>query len=504
MPWGKHTVRCNKCQMAKDECCIICDRREYDAPELLLLSKEELLNALKREIKINSQLNAIIENSADTLFATNGNGDIIKVNHAWEVLSQTSREEVLGHNIRELVSTVISDSSTLATLETKKCATKEQYLLRSGRTSYTTSTPVFIDGILKMVVSNNRDFCEIESMRAQLEESQKVAQSYRDQIKCMQEEFLAHPNIVAKDQKTLDLIYRASKVARVDTSVLITGETGTGKEEYAKYIHYNSSRSDQPFIRVNCAAISQSLIESELFGYEKGAFTGASTSGKRGLFEVADNGTLFLDEIGELPLLMQAKLLRVLQEQEVLRVGSTTPIKINVRVISATNRDLKQMIRDQTFREDLFYRLGVVTLEIPPLRERKNDILPLIQHFVAELNNKYGLQKKLSPDAFQLLKSYSFPGNVRELKNCLEEAIVMSDGDRLTQEDFPLATQTHFAPCADGQRSLDEILLDIEYLYLQQALQEEGSIRKAAKKLRVSPTTFARRLKNAEEKEQTR
>ena len=343
-------MRCKKCPMAKDECCTICDQNNFLTAERPSPERDELLAALKREQTINRQLNAIIENSADTLFATNGNGDIIKANRAWEELSQTNREDVLGRNIRELVSTVISDSSTLATLETKQRATKEQHLLRSGRTSYTTSTPVFTDGVLTMVVSNNRDFCEIERMRAQLEESQKAAATYRDQIKRMQEELLPQAEIIANDPETLNLIYRANKVAKVDTSVLITGETGVGKEEYAKYIHRMSSRNSRPFIRVNCAAISASLIESELFGYEKGAFTGASSSGKRGLFEVADNGTIFLDEIGELPLLMQAKLLRVLQEQELLRVGGTTPIKINVRVISATNRDLKQMIREQTFR----------------------------------------------------------------------------------------------------------------------------------------------------------
>lgn len=197
---------------------------------------------------------------------------------------------------------------------------------------------------------------------------------------------------------------------------------------------------------------------------------------------------------------MQAKLLRVLQEQELLRVGGTTPIKINVRVISATNRDLKQMIREQTFREDLFYRLSVVSLEIPPLRERRNDIFPLIQHFITELNNKYGFHKTLTPDAFQVLKSYSFPGNVRELKNCLEEAVVMSEGDRLTRDSFSCLLQGHIVPCADGERPLDDILLDIEYQYLTNALQEEGSIRKAAARLQMSSSTFARRLKQAEEK----
>ena len=493
-------MRCKKCPMAKDECCTICDQNDFLTAERPLPDQDELLAALKRERTINQQLNAIIENSADTLFATNGNGDIIKVNRAWEQLSQTNREDVLGRNIRDLVSTVISDSSTLATLETKQRATKEQHLLRSGRTSYTTSTPVFTDGVLTMVVSNNRDFCEIERMRAQLEESQKVAAAYRDQIKRMQEDLLPQAEIIANDPETLNLIYRANKVAKVDTSVLITGETGVGKEEYAKYIHRMSNRSSQPFIRVNCAAISSSLIESELFGYEKGAFTGANSSGKRGLFEVADNGTIFLDEIGELPLLMQAKLLRVLQEQELLRVGGTAPIKINVRVISATNRDLKQMIREQTFREDLFYRLSVVALEIPPLRERRNDIFPLIQHFITELNNKYGFHKTLTPDAFQVLKSYSFPGNVRELKNCLEEAVVMSEDDRLTRDSFSCLLQGHIVPCADGERPLDDILLDIEYQYLTNALQEEGSIRKAAARLQMSSTTFARRLKQAEEK----
>lgn len=491
---------CANCKNPQDEACITCGKRFFNEEDFLLLSKEELLCALRREIAINEQLNTIFENSADTLFVTNGNGDILKVNRAWEELSQASREEVLGHNIRELVPSVLSASSTIATLETKQRITKEQTLIRSGRTSYTTSTPVFVDGVLKMVVSNNRDFCEIESMRTMLEESQKAAQSYRDQLQMMQEEMLSHPDLIAKDSNSVNLLYRASKVAKVDTSVLITGETGTGKEEYAKFIHYNSNRKNKPFIKVNCAALSQGIIESELFGYEKGAFTGANNTGKKGLFEVASGGTLFLDEIGELPLPMQAKLLRVLQEQELIRVGGTTPIKINVRIISATNQDLKQMIKEQAFREDLFYRLSVVTIEIPPLRERRNDIFPMVQQFLGALNEKYGFQKKIMPDAFQMLKAYSFPGNVRELKNCLEEAAVMSSSDRLGKEDFNFAIQTPTIPYTTGGRGLDDILLDIEYHYLTQAMQEEGSIRKAAQKLQLSPTTFARRLKVAEEK----
>lgn len=494
-------MKCPKCTANNYECCLHCSKGFPADADLEQMDRARLVKEIRRLINVNDQLELISEGYPDTLFVTNNQGEILKVNSAWEALSGTKREEVLGRNVRDIVGTVLGESTTLEVLKRGVSITKEQFLPRSGRISCSTSRPVFADGELVMVVSTNRDFDEIERLKVRLGESESKAKKYLEEMERIRDELISSQDIIAEDESSVKLLYRANKVAKVDSSVLIIGETGTGKEEYAKYIHQSSPRREQPFIRINCGAISQTIIESELFGYEKGSFTGASTSGKMGLFEAANHGTIFLDEIGELPYTMQVKLLRVLQEQEVVRVGGTRPIRIDVRVISATNRDLRQMIQNNLFREDLYYRLSVVTLEVPPLRERRNDILPLVRCFVEELNRKYGMEKTLTKNAFQLLKNYSWPGNVRELKNCLEEALVMCEGDRVDQSDFPFSQHSGILNPPKGDWTLDQIMEQIEYQYLKNALQEHKSIRKAAASLGLPSSTYARRLKNLEKKE---
>lgn len=494
-------MKCPKCTTNNYECCLYCSKGLPVDEDLDRMDRAELVKEIRRLINVNNQLEQISEGYPDTLFVTNSRGEILKVNSAWEALSGTKREEVLGRNVRDIVGTVLSESTTLEVLKRGVSITKEQFLPRSGRVSCSTSRPVFANGELVMVVSTNRDFDEIERLKVRLGESESEAKKYREEMERIRDELISSQDIIAEDEASVKLLYRANKVAKVDSSVLIVGETGTGKEEYAKYIHRSSPRREQPFIRINCGAISQTIIESELFGYEKGAFTGANASGKMGLFEAANHGTIFLDEIGELPYIMQVKLLRVLQEQEIVRVGGTHPIQIDVRVISATNRDIKQMIQENLFREDLYYRLSVVTLEVPPLRERRNDILALVRCFVEELNKKYGMDRTLTKNAFQLLKNYSWPGNVRELKNCLEEALVMCEGDRIDQSDFLFLQQGNILNPPKGDWTLGQVMEQIEYQYLKNALQEHRSIRKAAASLGLPPSTYARRLKSLEKKE---
>ncbi len=494
-------MKCPKCTTNNYECCLYCSKGLPVDEDLDRMDRAKLVKEIRWLINVNNQLEQISEGYPDTLFVTNSRGEILKVNSAWEALSGTKREEVLGRNVRDIVGTVLSESTTLEVLKRGVSITKEQFLPRSGRVSCSTSRPVFANGELVMVVSTNRDFDEIERLKVRLGESESEAKKYREEMERIRDELISSQDIIAEDEASVKLLYRANKVAKVDSSVLIVGETGTGKEEYAKYIHRSSPRREQPFIRINCGAISQTIIESELFGYEKGAFTGANASGKMGLFEAANHGTIFLDEIGELPYIMQVKLLRVLQEQEIVRVGGTHPIQIDVRVISATNRDIKQMIQENLFREDLYYRLSVVTLEVPPLRERRNDILALVRCFVEELNKKYGMDKTLTKNAFQLLKNYSWPGNVRELKNCLEEALVMCEGDRIDQSDFLFLQQGNILNPPKGDWTLGQVMEQIEYQYLKNALQEHGSIRKAAASLGLPPSTYARRLKSLEKKE---
>ncbi len=480
--------------------CLQCPEILHSKKQFSSMGRKELEDLASCATNVAQNLNALIENSSDSICVTDGNGLIVKVNEAYEQLSKMSRSELIGRNVNDLVGDVTSASSVALAIQEGKSVTIEQTLLRIQRVCYSTSRPIFQDGKIVMVITNNRDFDEIDALRAEFVREKERNEKYVAEIQHIREQNMDSGGLVVKDRSSLRCLHRAQKVASTNTNVLIVGETGVGKEVYAKFIHRAGTRKDGPFVSVNCGAIAPSIIESELFGYEKGAFTGANPAGKPGLFEVADHGTIFLDEIGELPPNMQVKLLRVLQEQEILRVGGTKPIKIDVRAISATNQDLRQMIREKGFREDLFYRLSVIVIEIPPLRERQDDIVPLTARFLSEFNDKYKTKKKLSRSAFRLLKTYWWPGNVRELKNVLEEVVVMSEEGRITPEDFPFYKKAilgvrQIKPGA----SLNELLGQVEYDYLKEALQIHGSIRKAAASLGLPPSTFARRIKNLKE-----
>jgi Nif-specific regulatory protein len=298
-------------------------------------------------------------------------------------------------------------------------------------------------------------------------------------------------------EEALNLVKRA---APSTATVLILGESGTGKELIARAIHYASPRADKPLVKVNCAALPENLLESELFGHERGAFTGAV--GRRiGRFEQADQGTVFLDEIGDLSPALQSKLLRVLQEKEFERVGNSQPLKVDVRIIAATNRNLEDAIKKGTFREDLYYRLNVVTISLPPLRERKEDIPPLIEHFLKKYSGEN--QKpvvSLSKEARDLLMNYHYPGNIRELENIIERAVVLSRGDSITTQDLPLNLRESKAEDlmkeGAGGRSLPEILEEIERLRINQALGESHGVQtKAAEELGISERVLRYKMK---------
>ncbi len=287
--------------------------------------------------------------------------------------------------------------------------------------------------------------------------------------------------LIGKSDAITRLISLLEKIAPSDANVLISGESGTGKELVAQALHYNSSRKKHPFVPINCGAIPENLLESELFGHEKGAFTGADRR-KEGLFESANKGTLFLDEIGELPMEMQVKLLRVLQEREFRRVGGTQNLPLDIRLIAATNQDLVEMVEQGRFREDLYYRLNVVSVELPPLRTRTDDILTLINHFYHQLTgrNEYRVEK----EALDLLLNYHWPGNIRELENLVERSLVLSGDDELTMESLPLQLkQQKPAECQMVDEIPDDFNLevwleDIERDVLQKALKKSGGVRK--------------------------
>lgn len=311
------------------------------------------------------------------------------------------------------------------------------------------------------------------------------------------------PTIIGKSPKMLEVADNIQKVAQAKTSVLLLGESGTGKELFARVIHFLSPRKGHPFIPINCVAIPGELLESELFGHEKGSFTGAVDK-KLGKFELADKGTVFLDEIGEMDMSLQSKLLRTLQEGEIERVGGTKPIKVDVRIIAATNKNLDVAVTDKSFREDLYYRLSVFPITIPPLRERREDIPPLVEHFITKYSAEMKIPKKnIAPDVVDILKSYSWKGNVRELENVIERAMILCDGDTIAQEHLrlnPSISQVTASQNIPLDGTLDEVaraaLRTAESLRIKKALQDtHGNKSRAAEILKVSYKTLLTKIK---------
>ena len=476
--------------------------KQLNIEQLKKQGTQALADELSYTRQLYESLDTIFQDSLDGFFITDGEGNVLKVNKSYEEMSGITSEEIIGQNMHDLESTLINYSASLIVLKTRQTATIEQNFLRTGRRAYITSTLVFSpEGKIIMVISNTRDFKMIEELRQQLSEQMVQVSEYKEKIRALTQQNIDRSQFLVNDPKMYEILYSATKVADKDTTVLIQGETGTGKELLAHFIHQNSSRRYNPMLSVNCGAIAKDLIESELFGYEGGAFTGALSKGRPGYFEVANGGTLFLDEIGEMPMNVQMKLLRALQENEIMRLGSSQPRKIDVRVIAATNRDLKEMIDANQFRSDLYYRLNVVNLEIPPLRERKKDIIPLAQHFLNQFNAKFKTHKTLSPYSCKTLEEYNWPGNVRELKNTIEKMVILSDEDIISSAELWSSESSLIKDNVQlGNIQLKTILEQIELKYIREYCSLYGTLEKTAEKLDMNLKTLSRRKKHLEEK----
>lgn len=470
-----------------------------------LLTRTNLVKGYYRDLqevkRLNRELNAIIESSYDGFYITDGKGITLRINSAYQRITGIKPEEVIGRSMKELVEKgVYSQSVTLLVLEKRKPVTI-MHDIKTGKRVLITGNPVFNEkGEIVRVVTNVRDITELINLKKQLEETRELTERYQLELQELRNRQINFDNIVARSLEMKRILEIASRVAEVDTTVLITGESGVGKEVIARGIHMASKRREGPFIKVNCAAIPENLLESELFGYEKGAFTGANREGKPGMFELADKGTIFLDEIGELPLHLQPKLLRVIQDKELIRVGGADPVKLDVRIIAATNKNLEEMAKKGEFREDLFYRLNVVPINILPLRERKDDIPPLIIHFVNKFNGKYGLNKKISSKAVDYLIDYSWPGNVRELENVIERLIVLTKDDIIEPENLPASirgsdSKIGVSYLQGDSVSLKEAVEGVEKNLIAAALRKYGTTRKAARALNVNQSTIVRKAK---------
>jgi len=452
--------------------------------------------------RVASELEQVIETSHDGIFIIDGKGVILMVNSAWERICGMTRDFVVGKNAQDMVDEgFYTESAAINALKAKKEVTIMLKMTRGdkvGQKIMATGIPVFDDnGDIKRVVVNVRDITEIVNLKDQLEETQQLNVKYAAELEQMRIQQVKNDNIVARSPKTKKALEMAAQVAKVDSTVLITGESGVGKEIIANSIHCLSNRSKGPMIKINCGAIPENLLESELFGYEPGAFTGARKQGKPGMFELAEKGTLFLDEVGELSLNLQVKLLRVLQHHEVLRVGGLKPIPVDARIIAATNKDLMEMVKLERFRDDLYYRLNVVSIDVPPLRERREDVPLLAIHFLDKINKKYNFNKSFSSEVIDRFLEYSWPGNIRELENVIERMVVMTNEKEIQSQHLPLTIRNNVHSeinvVFSEPVSLKSAVEQLEKQLIIQALKKYGSTRKAARVLKIDQSTIVRK-----------
>lgn len=454
-----------------------------DISEIEFVSNE--LESVKQLVK---EQETILDNSTDGICITDGSGTIIKCNQSFRQLFDVRKDT--PDYIKDIARQVEAKGRSHNIMETSK-DNKNSLIITANPIKNSSNQ-------IERVVINVKDMTEFDALRSELAKTKSILEHMH--LSERSETF------IAKSPEMERLLETVQQVAKVDVTVLLSGESGVGKEEIAKLIQQSSRRSEEPFIKVNCGAIPESLMESELFGYEGGAFTGALKKGKAGLFEQANNGTIFLDEIGEIPNHLQVKLLRVLQEMEITRVGSAKTTKIDVRVIAATNRDLKELVLEGSFREDLFYRLNVIPISIPPLRRRVEDIPILIDAYARMFAAKYHKHLKFTKKAIQVLTNYQWPGNVRELVNMIERIYVTASNLEVGEQEI----LSLFSKSDNQGMSHDQAIVVNQLLPLKEAVdllereliykasQSEKSYRGIARVLEVNPSTIVRKVKKLE------
>lgn len=449
---------------------------------------------------LNRDLNAILSSIYDEILVVNAKGELIRyseniIQDFWNV----DLKELIGKNILELEDQgLFTPSVTRLVLEKGKKVSVVQET-KAGRKILAVGNPVFNEKKeLDRIIIASRDITETTRLKSELQEMRKISEQYRKELDDFKSKDRFLKKLIYCSPKMEKIINQVKKIADFSSTVLLNGESGVGKEVIAQAIHQLGKRSHKPFLKLNCGAIPENLLESELFGYAKGAFTGADKNGKDGYFKQADGGILFLDEIGEMPMHLQVKLLRVLQEQEVIPVGSTTPTKVNVQIIAATNKKLEKMVEEGTFREDLYYRLNVIPIQIPPLRERTEDISLLAFHFLQQLNEKYDRNYHLTPDAINVLEFYPWPGNVRELQNIIERLVVTADHSAIDAEFVSQFLSLGYdnkklKPVITRVIPLQEAIDHVEEQLIVLAMNQYKTTTKAAKALGISQSSVSRK-----------
>ncbi|MEH7273689.1 sigma-54 interaction domain-containing protein [Neobacillus vireti] len=425
----------------------------------------------------------ILDHSSDEIFVLDGEKRILYVNQVCEKHYGLKPTDVIGKFNVELYEKGYWKPSIVPEVYRRKEPCYIRQVTNIGAELMTSAVPILNEkGEIDLVVITSTQVQTIKMMKAKEE---------KDESKSTQE-ITNEAHIITNSSKIKSILEFCKKVAPTDSNILILRESGTGKSVLAQYIHKLSRRKNGPFLAINCAAIPEELLESELFGYSKGAFTGASKLGKEGLMEAANGGTLFLDEIGEMPLSVQAKLLQVIQEKQFIPIGSNKIKKVDIRVMAATNKNLANMVKDKAFREDLFYRLNVIDILLPPLSERKEDIVPLIYNFLNKFNQKYNENKVISDECLNILIHYSWPGNIRQLENLMERLVIVSnsiiqlaDIPDLINENVGQVTQLALPD------SLDQALDETKRTFIRRSFQTYKSSRKVANDLGISQTKAA-------------
>jgi PAS domain S-box-containing protein len=402
-------------------------------------------------------------------------------------------EQMLGKSmVHQVCDGLFSCSTGLMALEQNDTVTKTQEV--NGRLILSTAVPIRVNGMTEKVIVSIRDIDQLKHLEEQIRSLRDENLRLNSSLGQLNSDFLTEHHLLHKSKAMDRVVYLADRLATVDSTVLLEGESGVGKGMVARYIHDQSNRKNRPFVTVDCSSIPESLFESELFGYREGAFTGALTTGKEGLVMGANTGTLFLDEIGELPLSIQAKLLRLLQNKEIQPIGAPSAMKVDVRIISATNWDLQQQVEKKMFREDLYYRLRVVPVHIPPLRYRQEDIVPLIKLFMNKFNHYYNQNCAITPRALNALLAKPWPGNVRELENEIERLLVTCDEQLITENDVLGQAGVHWEPDTDSASESMRVLVErYEMSLLHEYKRKSRSVKEMAFRAKMNESTLRKK-----------
>ncbi|MEW6440224.1 MAG: sigma 54-interacting transcriptional regulator [bacterium] len=447
-----------------------------------------------------SLLEPVVESFHDAIILIDDE-KIVKVNRSYDRITGLKGETLLGKRVQELDGEahvclhVVQDVFRLVQ-QLRKSVTSMAKLAR-GNEIYVTGTPVPRDRTTDCVAVTFRDITELQLLKEEVSRLTALYLSTPEEVRISQ---ITGHDIVTENREMLGILDLVGRLAQVDSVVLFEGESGTGKEVLARLLHRLGPRRRGPFISVNCGAIPESLFESELFGYVRGAFTGAASTGKPGFFELANEGVIFLDEVAELPLSCQVKLLKVIEQLEITRLGDVRPMKLDVRILAATNRNLPSMVEEGKFRDDLFYRLYVVPIRVPPLRERKEDIFPLIWHFLRIFNERFKQSKRFSREVIHILESYTWPGNIRELQNVLERMVLTSEGELIEPRHLPPGIYRSDVDESSlvqvrGILSWNQAREMLERKLLSHALSVRGTTREVARLLDLDHSTVVRKMK---------